>query len=52
MNYITGASKGIGREILKYYAKKNNAVVGTYNNTFPEDSKKQHYTSVDVRNYD
>ena len=52
MIYITGASKGIGREILKYYANKNNAVVGTYNNSIPEASKKQHYTSVDVRNYE
>jgi acetoacetyl-CoA reductase/3-oxoacyl-[acyl-carrier protein] reductase len=49
MKIITGASKGIGKFLLKKYIELNEEVVGTYWNSEPTDNK-EHYFKVDITN--
>ena len=49
MILITGASRGIGKYLYKYFATKGDEVYGTYNSTTPENIKG--LTKVDISRY-
>jgi len=48
MILITGASKGIGKFLLKKFVNKNEKVFGTYNTTIPEDELIHYFMKVDI----
>ncbi|RYZ89931.1 MAG: SDR family NAD(P)-dependent oxidoreductase [Proteobacteria bacterium] len=48
---ITGASRGLGKELFSYYLKNNFPVRGTYNKTLPKDVPPELLHSVDVTDF-
>jgi len=51
MIILTGASRGIGKYLLKKFLESGETVLGTYNLTSPEHDKKELFTKVDIANY-
>ena len=51
MILITGASKGIGKFLLKKFNDSGNKVYGTYNSTIPDDSNKNLLSKVNISDY-
>lgn len=52
MILITGASRGIGKFLLKKFIAEGKEVFGTYNNTEPEADLKDFLHSVDINDID
>ena len=50
MILITGASRGIGKFLLESFIKEGEKVVGTFNNTYPDDSLNAYMMKVDITN--
>lgn len=50
MIIITGASRGIGKFLLKKFISKNVKVIGTYNLTPIEPEYKKYYVKIDLLN--
>jgi NAD(P)-dependent dehydrogenase (short-subunit alcohol dehydrogenase family) len=48
MFLITGASRGIGKYLLKSFVEQGKIVKGTYYNTPPEDNLKEYFTKVNI----
>lgn len=48
---ITGASKGIGKYLMKKFQETGETVYGTYFTTSPEESSSESYTKVNISDY-
>ena len=48
---ITGASKGIGKYLMKKFQETGETVHGTYYTTSPEESSSEFYTKVNISDY-
>lgn len=51
MIIITGASGGIGSQLMLYYGFEDHDMIGTYNNTIPDYYPEKCY-KLDITNYD
>ncbi len=51
MILITGASKGIGKYLMKKFQDSGNEVLGTYNTTLPNRNSLSFLSKVDITNY-